>query len=345
MKIALIDHSFHKNTKSSLFFQEILKKEHDVTILWHDSWIGDDFINTEEINRGKFDIIIFWQIISKPHQIKKLNCKNIIWVPMYDTEIIRPLYLLQMIGYLNLNIKIISFSKTLEIKLMKLGFNPLLVQYYPKPNFIKKNEKYISIIFWQRINKINWRLIEKILGKNEIAKVYFKNNPDPQYKEIKNPPTADIEKYNIDIINGWIDASKYLDILKKCNIYIAPREYEGIGMGFLDAMATGAIVISPNKPTANEYIKDGYNGYLYDIKKPKSINLSRIKEVGQNLEKSFTQGYQKWQEQEKYILEFIKQKNFKINNKYKFYYSIYCLYYPILEILRKVKRLLKIKFY
>lgn len=340
MKIAFIDHSFHKKTQSSEFFINIINKNNNVDCIWYDSCVGDNFININEINNGNYDLLIFWQIIAMPYQVQKIKCKNIIWIPMYDTEIIRPLYSLQTIGYLNFNIRIISFSKALANKMKKVGFKVLNLQYYPDPtNISNKSFDHLNIIFWQRIKKINFKLVKNLLIGNKINQIFYKNNPDP------NQNIAIPNKNEVELINGWLNEKDYKDLLDRCNIYIAPRKYEGIGMTFLKAMAAGLIIISPDEPTANEYIKDGYNGYLYDMKKPKPIDLSNIKEVSKNLEKSFMDGYESWQNQKIDILEFIKPDNYKLNIKYKILYLIYCLYSPILEILRGLKRLLKIKFY
>ncbi len=51
------------------------------------------------------------------------------------------------------------------------------------------------------------------------------------------------------------------NILKSNTFHIAPKQEEGIGMTFLEAMTIGKIVIAKKAPTMNEYIIHGCNGF------------------------------------------------------------------------------------
>ena len=95
------------------------------------------------------------------------------------------------------------------------------------------------------------------------------------------------------------------DLIKFKGIYVAPREFEGIGMSFLEAMAMGKAVIAVNQPTMNEYIQDGITGYLFDLKNPKPINLSKITQIQKNAYKYMKKGYQNWLKNRYKIIEFI----------------------------------------
>lgn len=335
MKIALVDISFHKKTKSFDFFRDFVKKKHEIVNFWDESWEGGTTINIDDVNNGNFDLIIFLQILLRPTVIKKLNCKNIIWVPMYDVEVTRNI---PVFGYLYFNIKIVSFSQTLTCKLRKIGFDVINVQYYPRPDIINHSKDDLAVFFWQRIERINLDLVNKLLENNDIKEIFFKNNPDPGYKT-KLPTKEEIEKNNINVLEGWLDRDKYLSIVNKCNIYIAPREYEGIGMSFLEAMSTGAVVISPNNPTMNEYIKNGIDGYLYNIKNPQKIDLSNIKTIQENIIKKVQDGFNMWQQQQKDILVYI-EKPVKIKNERR-NFLLFCIYNFITESNILFKKLLK----
>lgn len=345
MKIAVIDHSYHKKTKSSDFFREIIEKKHIVVNFWDELWEGGNAIDINEINRSDFDAVVFLQYIKKPSDIRRLKCKNVVWIPMYDTEIIEWRFILRRLEYLFLNIKIISFSKALTSKFEKLGFNVLTVQYYPKPNFVEHNLNELTVLFWQRIEKINMPLIKKILTGNKIKKIIFKNNPDPYYKT-QLPTKEEVAEFNITVKNGWLKEADYQELLNQCNIYIAPREYEGIGMAFLSAMATGVVVIAPNKPTMNEYIENGISGYLYDIEDPRKIDLSDIRIIQENIRGKMISGFNLWQHQQENILAYIEKPILKKNKEIKF--ILYCLFRVCNFIISgpvAIKRKLGIKFY
>src|SRR6266700_1085419 len=85
-KLAFIDHSFHKMTHSSEFFQEILRHEYAIRVFFDEGWQGGPEINPHEINAGNFDVVLLWQALPSPRNILRLTCENIIWIPMYDNE-------------------------------------------------------------------------------------------------------------------------------------------------------------------------------------------------------------------------------------------------------------------
>jgi len=304
---AYIDHSFHKKTKASEFVKKLLSEEYALTELWDESWKGGKGISVDYLNKNNFHTIFFFQNLPPCKYLKKLNCKRIVWYPMWDSEVNRSYS--EWLRYLPFNIKIVSFSKILFNKLSKMGFDSIYLQYYMNPNSLNENhlikDNDINIFFWNRVNKINWQTVKRLIGNNKINKVIFRNNPDPGYK-ILLPSEKDIEKYNIKIIKGWIEKDKYKKLLSECNVFIAPRPYEGIGMSFLEALALGMCVIAPNNATMNEYIILGENGYLYDLRNSKEIDLSNFVEIRKNARRMAINGFKKW-EQEKYkMLEFIK---------------------------------------
>jgi len=119
-KLAFIDHPFHKKTKSTQFVKEILSKEYIVIELWNEIWEDGKIISIDYLNKNNFDIICFFQHLLPCKYLKKLKCKNIVWFPMWDREVNRTYF--DWIKLLPLNIKIVSFSKTLFDKVKKLGF-------------------------------------------------------------------------------------------------------------------------------------------------------------------------------------------------------------------------------
>lgn len=347
MKIACVDHSYHKLTKSFDFARKLLLKHHDIVDFWDEEWEGGKPISIDEINAGDFDAVIFFQYIESTWKLRKLKCKNIIWLPMYDTEIERNINIIELFGYAHLGIKIVSLSQALTNRFKEFKFEILQIHYYPKPNFVEHNEDFLKLFFWQRIKEINWTLIKSILDFGKITEVLFKNNPAVGVK-INLPDIKDRKKYNIKVIEGWLDKEKYDSFLNCCDIYIAPREYEGIGMSFLDAMATGSVVVAVDNPTMNEYIVDGFNGYLYDIKNPKKIDFSNFKNIQQNLRSSMEKGFNIWQNEQKSLLNYIEKKprnqiHTTIISGVIFYLINDCIF--LINVLKKIKRSLGIKFY
>lgn len=82
--------------------------------------------------------------------------------------------------------------------------------------------------------------------------------------------------------------------MQESSIYVVPREYEGIGMIFWEAMAMGCCVISPDNPTMNEYIKNGKTGILYDLSNSEKVDLSNVREIQKNVLKYIETDYKNW---------------------------------------------------
>ena len=76
-------------------------------------------------------------------------------------------------------------------------------------------------------------------------------------------------------------------------------------MSFLEAMAMGRAVIAPNQATMNEYIKDGENGYLYDLGNPEPLMLKDVRKVQKNCRNYIKTGYARWQKDQDKILTWI----------------------------------------
>ena len=50
--------------------------------------------------------------------------------------------------------------------------------------------------------------------------------------------------------------SEYLSLFEKCNVFIAPRKKEGIGITIVEAISKGMFVVGYNDSTMNEYVSD-----------------------------------------------------------------------------------------
>jgi len=332
-KAAYIDHSFKKKTQSNNFLREILSKEYELTELWDDTWKGGNKVSIEYLNREKFHTIFFFQILPPLSCLKKLNCKNIVWFPMYDQEEIRdfPFY----IPYLGLNMKIFSFSKKLYGELKKAGLNCSYYKYHLKPVVpILPCSEAKRVFFWMRTSDITWDIVKKLLGKNNIEKIIMKATPDYNYKLVL-PSKEDIDRYNIQIVNGWLNKKEYDKLLSSCNIFIAPRQAEGIGMSFIEALSRRMCVIASDNSTMNEYIVHERNGLLYDLKNPRELDLSNLAEMCENAGKTAEENCNLWERMEHRILIDLTRLNKKCRLMKLLYFQ---LIYVFLMIWKKLKR-------
>lgn len=340
-KLIFIDHSFHKKTGSVNFLRDILSAKFNITNIWDESWADGKPISASEINMLDPAIVIYFQSIGKISEIKKIHSKNIIWVPMEGEYFNRKS---TWLNYKKINLKILCFSKEIFSTVSKLGFDTLYVQYFIEPKKQRKDFSELKVYFWQRHKSVDWNVVKKLLGSQKIESLFFRNLPDPFMDRLPLPSKQDIKRYNINISDKWLDRSEMNNILSDFNIFIAPRKHEGIGMAFLEAMAYGMVVIAPDTLTHNEYIKSGFNGYLYDLNDPKPINFSNLKDVSNNSRKAAFDGYNKWRESQNKIIDFINKKSetAPLNRKEKIVLLENIFYDPPLMAVRLIKNIIKI---
>ena len=300
-KIVYIGHSYHAKTQSTTFLIDFLKEHFDVTVVLDETWQGKKVPNLDFIDDSYLGVMFFQNIYS-PEILAKIKNKNLIFCPMYDGSGGLPNeYWLQY-----KNLKFLNFSKTLHKKLINLGLNSLHLQYFPKPNkFFAGDVK--KIFFWQRISNLNINTIEKLFpNKEESLKIHIHKAIDPEHTFTK--PTKEQEKKFSIAYSTWFKTRDELfNLIKESALYIAPREHEGIGLSFLEAMAMGKAVIAVNNPTMNEYIKNNRTGYLFNLNDPKNIELSNLRKVQKNCYLFMKNGYKKWEAKKSKIISFIKK--------------------------------------
>lgn len=257
-----------------------------------------------------YDLVICWQVMPSSHKLCQSVCQNIVLVPMY--EHVQSYTIEQWRPYLSY--KILSFSKTLHVMLRTFGATSLNVQFFPAP--IKqpsKKENGLNVFFWQRSAELDFTLIKKILPSIHIRRFQMHRTHKDASQDVwfRFPSQEDIDAYHM-CFSSWFDTKEEMtQALDTCDIYIAPRMYEGIGMGFLEAMAMGKCVIAPNLPTMNEYIVHGENGWLFDPFNPSQIDISKCASVGEKAFESIVQGHQRWRQSEESIIQFLFQPHEK----------------------------------
>lgn len=297
-KIIFIAHSYHEKTKSYQFLYDYLKKIYDLELIFDSSWLdGGRFPDLSFID-DSYLAVIFWQNTPSQEELNKIKNDNIIFFPMYDA-VFKHSY---KFWHKCRNMKIICFSKTLHDKLKKWHLDSMYIQYFPeKHEFIQGKEK--EIFFWQRLSKIGISVVNKLFPEDGL-KIHIHRVVDPG-QEFHQPTNEQEKKFQITYSDWFETREEMWDLIKQKGIYMAPREFEGIGMSFLEAMAMGKAVVAVNNPTMNEYIEDGKNGYLFDLKKPKKINLKNMAEIQKNAHEYMCRGFERWEKEKCKIIEFI----------------------------------------
>lgn len=299
-KMLYVGHSYHLKTKSVLFLIEILKKEYDINFISFDPYTNS-YDGLAEAQESNYDVLLTLQIMPEmDFLVENFRFEQGVVVPMYDQIITRdydpwPEYR----GF-----KVLCFSETLHNQLIRRGYRSYYIQYFPRPfeNIDYGNPK--SVFFWQRLEKINIKVVSTLLEDMDIEHIHIHKSLDPNQKFIE--PDSNLNE--IITYSEWFDhASEMQEIMQESAFYIAPRIYEGIGMSFLEAMAMGRCVIAPNEPTMNEYITNGVNGILYDVDHVEPVSIEDVRRIQENSIEYIQKGYRKWEECKGDILKWIAE--------------------------------------
>lgn len=277
MNILFVDHEAHLKTHSADFFLEILRESFDVKTFYYKK-VYRFSIPDEDVAWA--DVIILWEFLYNRYDLG-VPGKRCIFVPMYDNEWGSKWQWKRIAAS---GMPIISFCEAISRHAKKHGVaNILDLRYFPNPADLPQERGEPKRIFlWER-GEISRSTTEAILPPS-------------------NGYTFDVKK-----ANEFMPREEYLRRLSKCEIVIAPRMKEGIGMAFLEAMAMGKCVIANDDATMNEYIEDGKTGILCNFRstlapipyKEIGVVLSNVKSVMKSI-------YKRWESDKATIKQFIK---------------------------------------
>ncbi len=296
-KVAYIGHSYHEKTKSSAFFLDYLRRHFDVEVILDAEWSGVPLQDLSFLDESYVGVI-FFQSQPLRERVDQIRNDNVIFVPMYDSDAWRGYrYWRQFRG-----LKVISFSSTLYERLIRWGFQTLHVQYFPEPlEFAYGNSN--EVFFWQRVTKINTPLVTRLFAGGNVS-LHVHEALDP-HQTLSKVVTEDELGYGITYSKWFETREEMLEVVRDKALYVAPREREGIGMSFLEAMAMGKAVVAVDNPTMNEYIEHGRTGYLFDLRRPERLDLANVRAVQRNAYARICAGHGEWERSKHRIVEFM----------------------------------------
>lgn len=297
--LLFIDLNFHDKTSSSSFMLDILSREYDVERHCEGMYcLFDNGKRVPELKRKSYDLVVFWQVSdSIKYILPRIRVEHKVFFPMYDDlpslngdDDGLNIYLGNLLGF-----RIICFCRKTYEEFSRLGFDAHYYQYYPSPLKLYDDGAVDSLFFWKRTNAITAYDVSSIFNNLGIRHIHWHDIPDPgNSSDYHQLPQSILQ--NSTRTDKWFDEkSEMIKLMQESALYLAPREKEGIGMSFLEAMACGRCVIALDSATANEYIRDGWNGLLYKKGVPlKAQSPERIREMQHNALKSVADGFLKW---------------------------------------------------
>lgn len=304
-KILYIGHSYHQKTKSTEFFISILQRLGEVSFIWDDSWITHRPLTLNNKQLRDNDLIVVFQQLGAARSVPARHRHKMVFIPMYDAMAhAAPKVWRRLRGT-----KVLCFSRSLYFDALNRGVEAFFVQYYPATPTNPPNKSFedLKLFFWQRLAEPNWQSIQSALDIGQFKKINLHAAVDPGV-EFAPPSAEDQAKYNIQISTWFEKKEDYIKTHAECNVFIAPRKREGIGMSFLEALSSGMVVIGHDDATLNEYVTHGLNGLLLESLAPK-YTIGNATEIGRHAIHYFNQGLTNYDNKIHAIEKFIIKKS------------------------------------
>jgi hypothetical protein len=298
MKVAFLDHYFHKKTRSSNFFVDLLRGEYDVEVVYLDD---DPRSQLLALADSDVDLFVCWQTeYACPFLL--LRGKRVVCIAMYDGVATVPdWYWAPMV-----QARFLNFSRHLHERHCALGLDSEYYQYFGSDDLevfpLYSDYSTLRGFFWIRRPEegLDEHFANTIL-RPSISQLHVHNAPDSGIRIEVDPRVVTTQS------EFGPDATAYRAALMSSNVYLCPRRTEGIGLAMLEAMAAGSLVIANNAPTANEYIIHRENGILINYDSPLQLDIEPAEalRLGQSARKTIEEGRSRWKNRISELLFFV----------------------------------------
>lgn len=259
MKIKFIGHSYHQSTQSSKFFIQLLQELGSIDYAWDTSWLPDGK-ECDLQDLDSYDLILVWQLPQIARKIPEHLREKCVYAPMHDAvHGINAKFWRRLRG-----MRILCFSVHDYVTAIRNHLEAFYWHYYPAEPapYQAASFEHLRLFFWQRRPYPNWRALCGKIPMTQFKSIHLHEAPDPTLGKFLKPIQSEIDVYGITTSSWFEKQDDYIRKLSENNVFVAPREREGIGMAMLEAQGAGMICIANDAPTMNEYIVDGVNGFL-----------------------------------------------------------------------------------
>jgi hypothetical protein len=300
--MAFVDHSFHRETRSTFFLRDILKPYVSITDYWDETWRKGQPVPLEEINQH--DYVLYFQVLPELRQLQSIQGR-IVWVPMYDG--VAGLLSCYWKALSNAGLRVIAFSEKIKRLCDRNKIPAIALKYYIDPDLYDPPPRIggCRVFFWAR-GGIRFSDVEPMLLAEQIDSFICVLHPDPG-RTAEHISSVDAERLKMRLIktDEFMPRPEYLRLLDQANVFIAPRRREGIGISFLEALAMRKCVVAYDDATMNEYIHTGKTGLLFGNASSGPMDLSQAGGLAESSYASARAGYQDWLGQVPALQEFV----------------------------------------
>jgi len=194
---------------------------------------------------------------------------EIVWAPMFDGHTRHGVSWWRQWNHYN--IKFISYSKKHTQILREAGLEVFYIQFFNNPKEYSQVswEGKLNAMYWNRHGLIRRPHIEELCGQLQISELFYRSKTDSSVSSASNFQLPEkLEDTNVIDLDEWMDYQTYLDYVSRSHLFIAPRFFEGIGLTFTEAMASGCVVLANDSFTMSDYIVHGETGLFLPYSTP-----------------------------------------------------------------------------
>ena len=262
--ILFVDHVYHKATRSSAFFVELLRRSFEVEVFNYDRCYR---VSLPPEKVAWADAIVYWEFLPSRFRIAEPG-KRCVFVPMYDNEWGSRW---QWRRIAESGMAVLSFCGRISEHARRCGVKNLLDVRFALPPSPAPGNPRVAVL-WDR-GQVGLEQVGRLFDPADLDKLMVVRRP-----ELGQPPApipeAFREAYHVELHEGgYLPDEEYRTLLSEPGVYVAPRFAEGIGMSFLEALAAGKIVVAHKDATMDEAVEDGVTGRLVDMRNPTRIEL------------------------------------------------------------------------
>lgn len=304
MKVAYIGHPNHGLTRSTQFIFELLSQTSvDLDIYDDDVFFSGypgQYPSFQTIFDKQYDLYICLQTERAAILLNEMGL-NVVIIPMWDsTRLLSQADWSRLVG-----VKAIAFSIDCYNLVVRNDIDCFYFQYYPEPDFRDISMRDLRVFFWERLpnSEINAASVIKLLENHTYSLSVHQSPDDP------DETPSNLETDSSVRCTTWFDEKKDLvEYMTTCNVYVAPRPFEGIGQSFLDGMSLGLIPIGPNNSTFRDYVSDRSDGIIVDYnlstRLPAGVlSAAELSALSSNMRLKFETGRKAWEGDEQRFID------------------------------------------
>jgi glycosyltransferase involved in cell wall biosynthesis len=275
-RVLLLTHAWH--AQQSAAFEDLV-----TSALSPDCDLDRKVWPLEDPVAADVESIICCQVLPTLEWLQRQKAR-IVWVPMWDDVSGHPT---EWWHTLPKNLSVVSFSEAVTLRAQQAGLQVLTLRYFKDPDEFEPVDWRgpRTLLYWNRRGLVGPSFLLRFCEAMKIERILFRSDLDPGASQsAAYQPSERIGRIVVEHLPRCASREDYYAKVKSAQIVIAPRLEEGVGMIMLEALVRGCAVFAANRPTMNEYIHHGVDGYLF---RPRSFRMrvsrairSRLAAVG-----------------------------------------------------------------